>query len=403
MYAVGAHSGAHRVPRVESAPPVSVGAAPDARPPRQPKNKPTEADPTAPSSSDASAMPLTSRRRTLATLTVGGALFRGAAGFLNPEPCRAGTIAEEDFSRECGARRVDPRQTTAMARELYGAGRLREAEDVLVRAIGCVGERTKEEEEEEEDPVAPMLKLLGDVRVDSYRYAAAVEAYDAAISRDPRGASAPGAHFGRGNAHEGLAGLAEMAEASSDFTAGSPTRRGSVSVGGEARREYELAVEDYGRCVELRPDDPEVGTAMFERAQAERTLGKWSAARADYDAAADAFSRRKRKREAKIAEAQAAFAAFEAGDVTFAVARLEALSRQLYSSDVRAALAACYWSMGEAAKAEDQWLGLCDMEGALCGKYVDREWLLGYRKWTPGLAESMAGFLALRVGASREP
>jgi tetratricopeptide (TPR) repeat protein len=134
-------------------------------------------------------------------------------------------------------------------------------------------------------------------------------------------------------------------------------------MGVEERQEYALAVDDYTRCLELRPADADAATPTFERAQAERALGRWAAASADYDAAAELFLRRKQKKEAKIAQAQAAFATFEAGDVARALTRLETLSRQLYSSDVRAALVACYWKAGEVAKAEDQWLGLCDMEG----------------------------------------
>lgn len=43
---------------------------------------------------------------------------------------------------------------------------------------------------------------------------------------------------------------------------------------------------------------------------------------------------------------------FELGDVRGATTRLQALSRRLYSSDVRAALVACLWRSGDAAKAE---------------------------------------------------
>ena len=86
----------------------------------------------------------------------------------------------------------------------------------------------------------------------------------------------------------------------------------------------------------------------------------------------------------------------ESGDVPSATARLETLARQLYSSDVRAALAATYWRAGDAAKAEDTWLDLCQIEDAQCGKYTDKEWLTSYRKWTPGLADAMQDFLKLR-------
>ena len=315
----------------------------------------------------------------------------------------ARTEAEEASSCETAE---DLASVIARARSLYGSGRLAEAEDILVRAAAAttaststsstckrgLGDTAEKNENVSTTTTLPqLLKLLGDVRVDSYKYAEAVESYSDAIALNRQGPAAPGAHFGRANAHEGIAAAAANANGELLLT---PV---------EQRRQYELAVDDYTRCLELRPDDDDAATPTFERAQAERALGKWSAAAADYDAAAELFTRRRLKKQAKIAEAQAAFARYEAGDVATAMTRLETLSRQLYSSDVRAALVACYWRAGEAAKAEDQWLGLCEMEGASCGSYGDKSWLIGYRKWTPSLADSMADFLHLRAAAVAHP
>ena len=38
----------------------------------------------------------------------------------------------------------------------------------------------------------------------------------------------------------------------------------------------------------------------------------------------------------------------------------------------------------------------CDMEGSMCKRYDSAEFLVGTRKWTPGLAGSMSDFLSLR-------
>ena len=138
------------------------------------------------------------------------------------------------------------------------------------------------------------------------------------------------------------------------------------------------------------------GDSQVREGTGAQAAGQVGRGHRDYDAAADAFTANRQKREAKIAEAQAAFAKFESGDVPSATARLETLARQLYSSDVRAALAATYWRAGDAAKAEDTWLDLCQIEDAQCGKYTDKEWLMSYRKWTPGLADAMQDFLKLR-------
>ena len=116
-----------------------------------------------------------------------------------------------------------------------------------------------------------------------------------------------------------------------------------------------------------------------------------------YGPAADAVSGETGEKIRRRVGRAGTFATFEAGDLTRARARLETLGRRLYSSDVRAALVACYWRMGEGALAEDAWLKLCEMKNSRCGKYGDRDWLVSYRRWTPGLADAMEDFLALRV------
>ena len=169
---------------------------------------------------------------------------------------------------------------------------------------------------------------------------------------------------------------------------------------------YESAIDDYGACLELaKPGGAGPAVPLFERAQAYKRLERWDDARRDYAAAAVAFADARARKEQKIAEAQAAFATFETGDVAAARRQLETLSRQLYSSDVRAALVACYWVAGDAARAEDLWLSLCEMDASRCGnrresEYADAGWLLERRKWTPGLAAGMGDFLALRPAAA---
>ena len=195
------------------------------------------------------------------------------------------------------------------------------------------------------------------------------------------GASAPGAFFGRANARE--------------VAAADALASGDAATADAA---YAAAVDDYGSCLALAPDAPDAVFAVFERAQAERALRRWEDARRDYDRAAEAFLGRREKKRSDLCAAQAAFAAFEAGDVAAARARLETLARRLYSSDVRAALVAVRWSEGDVGGAESLWLELCQLEGAACGKYADEAWVESYRRWTPGLAKRVGDFLALRGG-----
>ena len=284
------------------------------------------------------------------------------------------------------------------ARGLYGTGRLEEAEAALVNAISLVSSGCAEVgasaplslEPAAAASAAPLLKLLGDVRVDAFRYDDAVAAYDAAI--EAGGASAGGALFGRANAFEGMALAALRGGGSFDSSA--------------ADALYAAAVRDYTACLDLHLRDTQkkkknassssASIVVFERAQALRALRRWREARADYEDASALFLAAKDKKRADIAAAQAAFAAFEEGDLSYAIKSLETLARRLYSSDVRAALAAAYYRSGDAARAEDAWLGLCELRDAMCGKYNDTEWLVEYRRWTPGLAGAMQDFLTMR-------
>ena len=304
---------------------------------------------------------------------------------------------------------VDVAAVLEQARYLYGSGRLDEAETTLVSAIafvssslfspGCLSGDVSTApltlEPASAASAAPLLKLLGDIRVDAFRYDDAIAAYDAAIEAGGAEASG-GAFFGRANASEGKALVAE--------------REGDRAT---ADGLYGRAVDDYTRCLQMNP--PASGTnasgtvsstasnstavVAFERAQARRALRQWTDAKADYETASRFFLAGKDKKRADIAAAQGAFAAFEAGDTSYTIKVLETLARRLYSSDVRAALAAAYWREGDGisrAKAENAWLDLCELRDAKCGKYTDTKWLVEYRKWTPALAEAMQDFLMMR-------
>ena len=163
------------------------------------------------------------------------------------------------------------RRRAGSARGLYGTGRLEEAEAALVTAISprlrvvAVGASAQLSlEPAAAASAAPLLKLLGDVRVDAFRYDDAVAAYGAAI--EAGGASAGGALFGRVNAFEGQALAAS---------------RGGDGAAADAL--YAAAVRDYTACLESRDDEerrtkPSASSSsapivVFERAQAPRCVG----------------------------------------------------------------------------------------------------------------------------------
>ena len=347
--------------------------------------------------------PRASRRRALAaafSLVTTGHL-RGAAA--KPSGCDLEPPAP-----------VDVAAVLEQARGLYGTGRLEEAEAVLITAIslvsGCVAVGAlpplKALDPAVAASAAPLLKLLGDVRVDAFRYDDAVDAYGAAI--DAGGASAGGTLFGRANAFEGKAlalsrsGDEDAADAAYTAAVRDYTACLVLDAASSSRTDTSKAAHDPSDAVGPRRQNSGSSTAStasivtFERAQAFRASRRWPEARADYERASMLFLAGKDKKRADIAAAQAAFAAFEEGDVAYATRALETLARRLYSSDVRAALAAAYYRGGNAARAEDAWLGLCELRDAMCGKYSDEKWLVEYRRWTPGLARAMQDFLAMR-------
>ena len=303
---------------------------------------------------------------------------------------------------------IDIASVLEQARELYGVGRLEEAESVLVNAIslraGCSPNGASLVSSNapplQTDPAtatstAQLLKLLGDVRVDAYRYGDAIESYTQAIELGGASVSR-GAYFGRANAFEG--------EALKALKANNEDNETSDAL-------YLLAVQDYSKCLEGNYGDNNVSSKgsligvqasldraliTFERAQAWRALRNWKEARLDYTSAAALFLAGKDKKRSDIATAQSAFCAFEAGDLQGSLKTLETLSRRLYSSDVRASLVATYYRVGDFSKAENLWLELCELDDAKCGKYTDRAWLLEYRRWTPGVIQAMQDFLGMR-------
>jgi tetratricopeptide (TPR) repeat protein len=290
---------------------------------------------------------------------------------------------------------VDIAATLEQARELYGTGRLDEAAFVLVTAIsfasGCdsLNSVPPRLDPASASSAVPLLKLLGDIYTDQLRWDDAIATYTLAI--DSGGAlNARGAFFGRANASEGKA--LQMSRLDEKNTT-------------SADALYTQAVMDYTLC--LGDTDTlnstvtyatslEKATITFERARALGALRRWADAKRDYETAAGLFLSGRDKKKSDIATAQAAFCAFEDGDLLGATHTLEALSLRLYSSDVRAALVAAYYKAGDFTKAESLWLDLCQLQGAQCGKYSNEKWLLEYRQWTPGVVRGMQDFLGMR-------
>ena len=76
--------------------------------------------------------------------------------------------------------------------------------------------------------------------------------------------------------------------------------------------------------------------------------------------------------------------------------RMQDLARRAPgSADMRAALAAMYWSAGEQEKAEASWEFACNNIAVGCAKYEDFDWLRRVRRWPPVMVKRMEAFVKL--------
>eukprot|EP00854_Cymbomonas_tetramitiformis_P008642 gene8642-10256_t len=159
----------------------------------------------------------------------------------------------------------------------------------------------------------------------------------------------------------------------------------------EALRSYEKALEYHDVFVDAGAAWG--AAAAYEalgeyEAAALRQLHRWGEAREGYLEAADRFNMEYRdKRRAEASRAQAAFCAFEFGDVALAESELERMSRRIVSSDLYVAHATVLYAAGDRSKAESVYSDACELPNAQCGHYRDgdTQWLLEYRRWTPKL------------------
>ncbi|XP_024520021.1 uncharacterized protein LOC9631231 isoform X1 [Selaginella moellendorffii] len=219
------------------------------------------------------------------------------------------------------------------------------------------------------------LEGRGQVRVDAKRFEEAVADFDEAIRRQPENYRA---YSGRALAFEGLA---QWSNAVADYT--EALQRGRAATG------YR---------------DPYV---MNSRGNALASLGRYKEALRDYSASFDAFQDARELDGAIYARANAALmriqvSILKVGDEANGLRELLAVARRAPGSiDMRAALAAVYWSMGRANEAEDEWEFACEKinSGRLfdgCERYKDTDWLKRIRRWPPVMIQHMDDFLRVR-------
>ncbi|KXZ45732.1 hypothetical protein GPECTOR_51g718 [Gonium pectorale] len=209
-------------------------------------------------------------------------------------------------------------------------------------------------------------------------------------------------------------------------------------------KNFSAALEDFASAMELAPADDLVTRArlLCGRALAREGLGQWEEALQDYRSGAELAAQAgwvtvcvraggggraggRQARESYLASAAvfqqargfrgrngsttprldgAVFASSNAalmraqlGDTEGAVQEMVRIARRAPgSADMRAALAALYWTSGRRQEAEEMWEFACDRITVGCVKYTDMDWLRRIRRWPPVMVERMADFLALK-------
>ena len=76
---------------------------------------------------------------------------------------------------------------------------------------------------------------------------------------------------------------------------------------------------------------------------------------------------------------------------------MEKISRRAPgNADMRAALAALYWSKGREEDAEFQWEYACSRISVGCSKHKDQDWLTRVRRWPPTMVALLDAFVNIR-------
>lgn len=228
-------------------------------------------------------------------------------------------------------------------------------------------------------------EMRAQVLVDSKEFSIALDDFDAALRFTAASEQLDKARLlaGRGLAYEGI----------SDWVA---------------------AMKDYNEALRLAEaagqlPDPYV---INSRGNCHASLGEWRAAREDYLASAELFqtatgfqgprgSSNPRLDGAVFAAGNAALMLAQLGDEPGATSEMKAVSRRAPgNADMRAALAALYWSQGKEGEAETEWDFACSKIAVGCSKYQDEDWLFRIRRWPPVMVKRMKSFLSLQSRAA---
>eukprot|EP00667_Euglena_gracilis_P016035 EG_transcript_16722 len=173
----------------------------------------------------------------------------------------------------------------------------------------------------------------------------------------------------------------------------------------EGLSRWEDAEADYSRAIAFsQAQGYQLPYALNSRGNVRLSLGKFAEAREDYLQSLAGFQLAHNAGAAVLAQSNAALCLFQLGPKAEEEGLFELLRvsrRAAASIDIRAALAAQYWHLGQYELAEQSWGAACDQVGAAgprqdgCARYRDLDWLRRVRRWPPLLVDRMGAFLSL--------
>jgi tetratricopeptide (TPR) repeat protein len=176
----------------------------------------------------------------------------------------------------------------------------------------------------------------------------------------------------------------------------------------EGLSRWDAAIADYSEALKyssmIGATPPYV---LNSRGNCYNSIGEYEKALDDYTRAAGIFQRSRNLSGAIYAQSNAALMLAELGRIDEAIEEMEKVKRRAAGSvDMRAALAALYWSRGEEQRAEDNWNWSCTainsgqmVEGGPvldgCELYRDYDWLGRIRRWPPSMVQKFKRFIEL--------
>jgi tetratricopeptide (TPR) repeat protein len=176
----------------------------------------------------------------------------------------------------------------------------------------------------------------------------------------------------------------------------------------EGLSRWDAAIADYSEALKyssmMGATPPYV---LNSRGNCYNSIGEYEKALDDYSRAAGIFQQSRNLSGAIYAQSNAALMLAELGRIDEAIEDMEKVKRRAAGSvDMRAALAALYWSRGEEQRAEDNWNWSCTainsgqmVEGGPvldgCELYRDYDWLGRIRRWPPSMVQKFKRFIEL--------